>query len=111
MQATSSCGRRWPEVPSPLSAGTVKGMLDVFVNVLGADSIVKPDDLRGSYASLQAALQDKGADAFWPDVDAVRGKFFIIGGGTHALLISLCIYVSSCKNGNSLMDADHYWLL
>ena len=64
-----------------MSVATVKELLDTYVNVLGSDKIVKPDDLRGDYPSLQAALLDKGADAFWPDVDSVRGKFFIIPGG------------------------------
>lgn len=81
LQRLFQCGRKWPEVPSPLSVSTVKELLDTYVNVLGSDKIVKPDDLRGDYPSLQAALQDKGADAFWPDVDSVRGKFFIIPGG------------------------------
>lgn len=81
LQGLFQCGRRWPTVDSPLSANTVREMVETFSSVLGAENIVKPDDLRGSYESLQAALQDKGADNFWPDVDSVRGKFFIIGGG------------------------------
>lgn len=73
-------------------------MVETYVRILGTDKIVKPDDLRGEYASLQAALQDKGADTFWPDVDSVRGKFFIIGGGTlhHNILMPNRVCLRSC---------------
>lgn len=93
MQGFFQCGTEWPEVPSPTPTEVVTATLDQFVSVLGAERIVKPDDLRGDYPTLQAALQDQGADAFWPSVDEVRGKFFIIGGGTLLVCTTPIVWI------------------
>lgn len=81
VQGTAVCPAKWPRTEPPVSSQTVKSMLDRFVAILGSDKLVKPDALRGNFSTLVEALKLKGAVKFWPDVDSVRGKFFIIGGG------------------------------
>jgi len=54
-----------------------------LIDALGRDRIVTPDDVRGSHATLPAALQAEG----WPTLGTMRGKFvfaMLDGGDARA---------------------------
>ena len=94
-----------PEIPTdlprtdpPITSDTVSLLMDDVVSFLGADKLITPDDLRGDYNSLREALIDLGPEQFWPDVDDVRGKVLIIGGGAalHLSCAHSCPRCSTC---------------
>lgn len=70
-----------PRTDPPISAETVSLLMNDTVSILGADKLITPDDLRGTYDSLRRALDELGPEQFWPDVDTVRGKVLIIAAG------------------------------
>ena len=71
-----------PRTDPPISADTVSLLIDEIVAVLGIETLVTPDDLRGNFSSLREALSELGPEQFWPDVETLGGKIVIIGGGT-----------------------------
>lgn len=90
-----------PRTDPPISAETVSLLMNATVSILGADKLLTPDDLRGDYDSLREALGTLGPEQFWPDVDAVRGKIIIVGGGEAlpacVVLSQLCtVYCRRC---------------
>jgi hypothetical protein len=70
-----------PKIDPPTSAATVSLLLNATVSALGAEKLITPNDLRGNYATLREALSTLGPEKFWPDVDTLRGKILVIGGG------------------------------
>lgn len=89
MQVNPGLPTEMPRTDPPTSAETVSLLLNNTVSILGAEKLVTPDDLRGSYASLREALGDLGPEQFWPDVDTLRGKMLIIAGGEAPQLFCL----------------------
>ena len=81
VQDADECPSSWPRHDPPVTAATVQAMLDEFVSVLSSENLVTPDTLRGDYPTVQAALEGKGPETFWPDIDSIRGKFIIVGAG------------------------------
>ncbi|MEL4306852.1 Ca2+-dependent phosphoinositide-specific phospholipase C [Joostella sp. CR20] len=45
-----------------------------FVDVLGRDKVITPDDIKGNYNTLKEAVLNKN----WPTVDEARGKFIFL---------------------------------
>lgn len=78
-----------PRTDPPISAETVSLLIDEAVTVLGTEKLITPDDLRGNFASLREALSELGPEQFWPNVDTLRGKMLIIGGGFGSYLVDL----------------------
>lgn len=81
MQNTPGVDLEMPRTDPPISAETVSLLIDEAVTVLGTEKLITPDDLRGNFASLREALSELGPEQFWPNVDTLRGKMLIIGGG------------------------------
>lgn len=86
IQGRNDCPDDWPRMQPPVSGETLKNILEEYVAVFGRDKLVTPDDLRGGYTSLLAALEQKGPAAFWPDVESIRGKFLIVTGDVRLQL-------------------------
>lgn len=60
----------------PFTAGAMDSVDQEIIDVFGANSpqVFRPDDLRGSYASVKEAIQNNG----WPSVGEMRGKIIFI---------------------------------
>ena len=72
-----------PPRSEPVTADTVKQLTDVVVQRLGPRKLLTPAMLRGKHATLHAAMKAKGP-AFWPTLEAARGKFIVIIAGALA---------------------------
>ena len=69
----------------PFNAAAADSLEDEITAVFGAgwDGIFTPDDLRGSYTTVEEAVLNGG----WPLLSEVRGKvIFVLSGGTNAYL-------------------------
>eukprot|EP00892_Ulva_mutabilis_P005148 jgi/Ulvmu1/3004/UM015_0044.1 len=73
----------------PTTTETAALLLDTVVQALGRDKLIVPDDLRGDAEYPRQALTERGPDAFWPEIDAVRGKIILIVTGLGPELIEL----------------------
>ena len=76
-----------PVLPTPVFIGApeFRALEDEIRSVFPEDRIVKPDDVRGSHASLEEAILEDG----WPKLGAVRGKvmFALDNEGKHDLYV------------------------
>ena len=58
----------------------------VFINILGKEKIITPDDVRGSYRTLEDAVLNNN----WPKIKEAKGKFLFVlddSGAKRALYI------------------------
>ncbi len=76
-----------PVLPTPVFIGApeFRALEDEIRSVFPEDRIVTPDDVRGSHASLEEAIQTDG----WPRLGDVRGKvmFALDNEGKHDLYV------------------------
>lgn len=61
-------------VPLPFDAAAWGALDAEILAVLGPARLLRPDDVRGTHASLRAAVLADG----WPALDAVRGRFLFV---------------------------------
>lgn len=77
----------FPVLPLPIVIGTteLRELEDEILSVFPLDRIVKPDDVRGQYASVEEAIVSEG----WPKLGTVRGKvlFGLDNGGLRDAFI------------------------
>ena len=67
--------------PHPIGASELSAIDQQIRSVLGADHVLTPDDVRGSYSTLDAAIRSRG----WPVLRNARGKilFALDNTGEH----------------------------
>jgi hypothetical protein len=73
-----------PPLPTKPEAFTRECLLELeeeILSVIPPDRILRPDDIRGSEATLRDAVKKKG----WPSVDSLRGKFLLALDNTDAI--------------------------
>jgi len=58
----------------PFDAAAFDALDAEIISVLGRDRIVTPDDVRGDYETLEAAVLDRN----WPSLEDSRGKFVFL---------------------------------
>ncbi|NML64352.1 hypothetical protein HHL22_03955 [Hymenobacter sp. RP-2-7] len=61
-------------VPEPFTAAVFDALDKEILGTLGADKLVMPDQVRGSYATLESAVLHR----HWPTLRAARGKFVFV---------------------------------
>lgn len=61
-------------VPEKFTAATFDELDKVILETLGAQRLIRPDDVRGKYATLEQAV----LSAPWPALKATRGKFVFV---------------------------------
>ncbi|MEJ7665692.1 MAG: Ca2+-dependent phosphoinositide-specific phospholipase C [Hymenobacter sp.] len=61
-------------VPEPFTAATFDALDKEIRDNLGADQLLTPDQVRGSYPTLEAAVLHR----HWPTLQAAQGKFVFI---------------------------------
>lgn len=66
----------------PVTADTVRQLLATVEEQLGPARLLLPDTLRGSHASMHAAMRARGK-AFWPPLEGVRGKVIVVIAGAR----------------------------
>jgi len=74
----------WPgfNQPIPLNATALDTLDNDIRHTLGAEKLITPDDVRGNYPTLEAAVRAQQ----WPLLDSVRGRFLFVldeGGSTR----------------------------
>lgn len=69
------------------------GIDQVILNVLGPERILKPDDVRGNFPTLEEAILHRG----WPELYKTRGKFYFV---LHALPRTRELYI----DGNTRLE-------
>lgn len=70
-----------PTKPEPFTRERLLELEKEIFSVLPAARILRPDDVRGSAATLREAVTGKG----WPALDALRGKFLFCLDNTGAI--------------------------
>lgn len=69
---------------APWTAAAVAELETTILDTFGADQLLTPDAVRGSSASLRAAIAERG----WPRIDDIRGKVIVLAahhGGVSAM--------------------------
>ncbi|MBX3707189.1 MAG: phosphatidylinositol-specific phospholipase C1-like protein [Pseudomonadales bacterium] len=61
-------------VPLPFDAAAWAALDAEILAVIGAERLLRPDDVRGTRTSLREAVLADG----WPELDAVRGRFLFV---------------------------------
>ncbi|WP_184548396.1 phosphatidylinositol-specific phospholipase C1-like protein [Mucilaginibacter sp. FT3.2] len=61
-------------IPEVFTEKTFEELDKAFLDYLGADKIITPDEVRGKYATLEKAVLHNN----WPTLKAARGKFLFI---------------------------------
>lgn len=60
--------------PEPVTEATLDALDAEIKSVFPPEQLLTPDDVRGAFPSLEAAVTRRG----WPTVDAARGKFMFL---------------------------------
>jgi hypothetical protein len=80
LNAKDNAVEGFPIIPDKFSPSDFKNLDELIVRELGEDKLITPDQVRGSYGTLEEAVVNKS----WPELSSSLGRFIFILDETGA---------------------------